>query len=274
MAPTEQASTKQDILAHLLRRGQATAQELAAQLHITPQAIRRHLKDLEQEGLIQYVTQSGGMGRPQHLYTLSRKGRAQFPHRYGEFAVDLLTTLHQTLGQEAVGRILAQQWQAKAEAYRQAMGEGDLETRIQRLVQLRRSEGYMAEFQVIPQGFLVTEHICAIAQVAENFPRVCKHELELFATALPDCTVERVQWLVNGQHQCAYLIRPKKLAALIPQPRQLGDIAPEFQLQQDMGNGGGGLSTGSDDDVEGDGFGGKQRPNSGPFGRQQGHSGG
>lgn len=207
--PIEQASTKRDILTHLLRRGQATAQDLAEILRVTPQAIRRHLKDLEQEGLIQHMAQGGSMGRPQHQYTLSRQGRAQFPHRYGEFAMDLLTTLHQTLGQEHLGRILAHQWQTKAVAYREALGQGDLAMRIQRLVQLRRSEGYMAESQATPQGFVVTEHTCAIAAVAETFPQVCDHELELFATALPDCTVERTHWIVDGEHQCGYLIRPQ-----------------------------------------------------------------
>jgi DeoR family suf operon transcriptional repressor len=204
-----QTSTKQDILVHLLRHGQATAQDLAEQLRVTPQAIRRHLKDLEQEELIQHVVRGGGMGRPQHHYTLSRKGRAQFPNRYEEFAVDLLSTLRQTLGQEQLGQILAHQWRAKALAYREALGEGDLATRIQQLVQLRRSEGYMAECQALPDGFMVTEHTCAIAAVAENFPRVCDHELELFATALPDCTVERTHWIVDGQHQCGYLVRPR-----------------------------------------------------------------
>jgi len=38
---------------------------------------------------------------------------------------------------------------------------------------------------------------------------VCDHELELFATALPDCTVERTHWIVDGQHQCGYLVRPR-----------------------------------------------------------------
>jgi DeoR family suf operon transcriptional repressor len=123
--------------------------------------------------------------------------------------VDLLSTLRQTLGQEQLGQILAHQWRAKALAYREALGEGDLATRIQQLVQLRRSEGYMAECQALPDGFVVTEHTCAIAAVAENFPRVCDHELELFATALPDCTVERTHWIVDGQHQCGYLVRPR-----------------------------------------------------------------
>ncbi|MEO0378426.1 MAG: winged helix-turn-helix transcriptional regulator, partial [Cyanobacteria bacterium P01_A01_bin.17] len=68
-------STKDDILNALLRQGQITAQKLAAQLSVSPQAIRRHLKDLEAEGLIEFEVTHEGMGRPQHVYKLSRAGR-------------------------------------------------------------------------------------------------------------------------------------------------------------------------------------------------------
>ena len=54
METTQQTSTKQDILQYLLKGGQGTALELAESLDISPQAIRRHMKDLEAEGLIQY----------------------------------------------------------------------------------------------------------------------------------------------------------------------------------------------------------------------------
>jgi DeoR family suf operon transcriptional repressor len=49
MATTQQTSTKQDILEYLLKHSQATAVELANFFDVSPQAIRRHLKDLEME---------------------------------------------------------------------------------------------------------------------------------------------------------------------------------------------------------------------------------
>jgi DeoR family suf operon transcriptional repressor len=79
MTTTQQPSTKQDILQYLLKQDQATAQELADALEVTPQAIRRHLKDLEAEGLIEYKSVQVGMGRPQHVYQLSRKGTRSLP---------------------------------------------------------------------------------------------------------------------------------------------------------------------------------------------------
>jgi DeoR family suf operon transcriptional repressor len=216
MTTSQQPSTKQDILQYLLRQEQTTAQELAEALEISPQAIRRHLKDLETEGLIEYKSVQTGMGRPQHLYHLSRKGRDHFPNRYGDFAVSLLDTLAETVGQDQVSSILRKQWERKAKEYRDKVGTGSVKERVAKLVEIRQSEGYMAEWFPVESSdvnngaghqFMMTEHNCAISNVAESYPGVCGHELEMFSAVLPDCTVERTQWIINGQHQCGYLIK-------------------------------------------------------------------
>jgi DeoR family suf operon transcriptional repressor len=54
--------------------------------------------------------------------------------------------------------------------------------------------------------YVITEYNCAISQIAQSFPTVCGHELEMFELALPDCQVTRTHWLVNGEHRCGYLI--------------------------------------------------------------------
>ena len=218
MTTTHQPSTKQDILQYLLKQERATAQELADALDISPQAIRRHLKDLEAEELIEYKSVQVGMGRPQHVYSLSRKGRDRFPNHYGEFAVSLLDTLTETLGQEQASSILRKQWQRKAQEYRDKVGTGSVQERVAKLVEIRQSEGYMAEWHVLESNklnngtepqFILTEHNCAISNVAESFPSVCGHELEMFAAVLPDCSVERTHWLNQGEHQCGYLIKAR-----------------------------------------------------------------
>jgi DeoR family transcriptional regulator, suf operon transcriptional repressor len=205
-------STKQNILQELLKQGQATASELAKSLNISSQAIRRHLTELETEGLIEHSAVQTGMGRPQYFYQLSHQGRALFPHRYGEFAVSFLDTLSETVGKERVSTVLAKQWQRKAETYRDRLGCGTIQERVTRLVQLRQEEGYMAELHQMPSQenkpeFILTEYNCAISEVAESYPSVCGHELEMFSAILPDCTVERTHWLNHGEHRCGYLIK-------------------------------------------------------------------
>lgn len=213
MTATQQPSTKQDILHYLLKQTQATAQKLAEQLKVSPQAIRRHLKDLEAEGLIVHQAVQAGMGRPQHSYQLSQEGRDRFPDRYNEFAISLLDTLAETVGRDQVSSILRKQWERKALEYREHLNTNSLQERIAQLVELRKAEGYMAEWHLLesdsptPQ-FIVTEYNCAISHIANSFPTVCGHELEMFAIALQNCTVERTHWIVKGEHRCGYLICP------------------------------------------------------------------
>jgi DeoR family suf operon transcriptional repressor len=226
MVTTQQPSTKQDILQHLMQQGQATAHELATQLNVSPQAIRRHLKDLEAEELILYQTVQLGMGRPQHVYQLSSKGRDRlrrvlgdgFGDNYGQFAVSLLDTLAQTVGRDQMSAILRKQWELKALEYRDRVGKGCLRERVANLVELRKAEGYMAEWYPVESvdsdlhagdRFILIEHNCAISNVAESFPVVCGHELEMFAAVLPDCKVERTHWIINGEHRCGYLVQAR-----------------------------------------------------------------
>ncbi|WP_017655182.1 iron-sulfur cluster biosynthesis transcriptional regulator SufR [Fortiea contorta] len=233
MATTHQSSTKQDILEYLWKHENATAVELAEILDVSKQAIRRHLKDLEAEELILYSTSvQGGMGRPQHVYQLSNRGRDRlhrtvsdrFGDGHGDFAVSLLDTLAETMGHDQFKTILHKQWQRKAQEYRDRLGQGTVEERVAKLVELRQAEGFMAEYHPVNTSdqvcvdakqlvgrhrFIFIEHKCAIANVAESFPTVCGHELEMFAAVLPDCTVERTHWLINGEHRCGYLVQTR-----------------------------------------------------------------
>lgn len=213
MTIAQPTSTKQDILKYLLKKDRSTAQELAEALDISPQAIRRHLKDLEQEELISYESVTVGMGRPQHMYKLSQKGRDRFPNSYDRFAVSFLETLIKTLGYEQASTLLSQHWDRKAQDYRDRLGNGTLPERLNNLVELRRQEGYMAELFPIETGddskFMLTEHNCAIAHIANSFPGVCGHELEMFAATLVDCEIERTHWAIDGEHRCGYLIKSR-----------------------------------------------------------------
>lgn len=215
MTTTGFPSTKQTILQYLLKQGQATARQLAQDLKISTQAIRRHLNELEAEGFLVYQSVQQKIGRPQHLYQLSELGRDRLtPQKYSEFAVSFLDTLAETVGKEQVSIVLEKQWQRKAAEYRDRLGKGTLEQRIAKLVQLRKEEGYMAELHRVsskkPQEFVLVEHNCAISEVAESYPSICGHELEMFAAVLPDCIVERTHWINDGEHRCGYSITRNK----------------------------------------------------------------
>ncbi|MFN6563997.1 MAG: iron-sulfur cluster biosynthesis transcriptional regulator SufR [Nostoc sp. ChiSLP01] len=223
MATINQSSTKQEILEYLHKHEKATAIELAEVLEVSKQAIRRHLKDLETEELVLFsISEQAGMGRPQHVYQLSRQGRDRlhrtmsdkFGDASGNFAVSLLDTLAETVGYDQFKTILQKQWERKAQEYRDRVGNGSLRERVANLVELRKAEGFMAEYHSVDvpdssrgESFILIEHNCAISNVAESFPTICGHELQMFAAVLPDCTVERTHWIINGEHRCGYLVQ-------------------------------------------------------------------
>jgi len=214
---TKQASTKQDILHHLLKQGQCTVQALAERLQVSPQAVRRHLKDLETDGLIVHQVVQARMGRPNYTYVLSLAGRDRFPDRSDKFAISLLDTLAATVSKEQMKSILQKQWERKAVEYRDRIGCGLLKDRVSKLAEIRQAEGYMTECHSIDADgamadgnrFVLTEHHCAISQIAESFPSVCGHELNMFEIALQGCRVQRTHWQANGEHRCGYLIQSK-----------------------------------------------------------------
>lgn len=212
MTATQNPSTKEDILNYLLKQGRSTAQSLAEHFEISPQATRRHLKDLEEEGLIEHETVQTGMGRPNYFYQLSKAGHSRFPDRYDDFAVSLLDTLADSIDKKQFNDILRKQWERKALEYRAHVGTGTLQERVARLVELRKAEGYMAEYHLVEAEsaqpcYVITEYHCAISHIAETFPSVCGHELEMFTLALAGCKVERTHWMVGGEHQCGYLVQ-------------------------------------------------------------------
>ena len=215
-------SSKDSILNYLLKNDRASAQNIADYVKISIQATRKHLKVLEEMELIQHQLIPAKVGRPQHIYSLSRQGRDRFPQNYGEFAVSFLDTITETIGEKEVSKILAKQWQKKVLKYQSHLTADNLEEKIKQLVEIRRQEGYMAEVYPVNKekenkeskrtkpsssSFFVTEHNCAISDVAESYPQVCTHELEMFVALFPDCQVERTNWMNNGEHLCGYLIR-------------------------------------------------------------------
>jgi DeoR family suf operon transcriptional repressor len=172
--------------------------------------MRRHLRSLEEEGLVEASPAPEGPGRPSNLWHLTAAGRRQFPNGSEHFALGLLSSMASSLPADMVDQLLKRQAAEKAADYRRLIGDGDLQHRLERLVELRRREGYVAEFRPNPdgEGWVISEFHCSVMKIAEQFPCVCDQELQLIRHTFPDCGVERVHWLLDGGHACGFLLQP------------------------------------------------------------------
>ena len=115
-----------------------------------------------------------------------------------------------SLPEETVRDLLNQQAEDKASHYRTLLGEGPLEQRLERLADLRRDEGYVTICSPDDDGhsWRLQEVHCSVQRIAEEFPAVCDQELLLIRRTVPDCTVERVHWRLEGGHACGFRITP------------------------------------------------------------------
>lgn len=204
--------TRDAALALLLRHGECTAADLATHLGVSVQVTRRHLRSLEDDGLVEASPSSEGPGRPSNHWRLTSKGQSRFPDGSEHFALGLMESLAGSLPANAVQDLLEQQARQKATDYVQQIGNGSLKERVERLVELRRGEGYVAECEPDssqnPGGWVLSEYHCSVMRIAEQFPCVCDQELQLIRHTFPDCTVERVHWRLEKGHSCGFRLIP------------------------------------------------------------------
>ncbi|MFY8148801.1 MAG: iron-sulfur cluster biosynthesis transcriptional regulator SufR [Prochlorococcaceae cyanobacterium] len=210
---SNQASTREAALTLLLRHGEATAAFLADSLAVSVQAMRRHLRSLEEEGLVECHTSQDGPGRPSNHWCLSARGQKHFPDASDHFALGLLGSMASSLPPGTIDHLLEHQAIEKAGDYRRQIGEGPLVQRLQRLVELRRREGYMAEAIADGEAWVFYEYHCSVMRIAERFPCVCDQELQMIRHTFPDCHVERVHWRLEDGHSCGFRLSPQPPAA-------------------------------------------------------------
>ncbi len=208
-----QINRKEVTLRLLLQQGELSASKLSSLMAISVQAVRRHLRNLEEDGLVESVSVCLGPGRPSNLWHLTSSGQDYFNSGNGseKFAIDLLSTIQESLSSQALAQVLSKQALDQAISYRKRIGAGSINKRLQRLVELRNKEGNTSSIKSCDDGskswYLNAFH-CSVRDIAEQFPLICDQELQLIRYIFPDCVVERVQWRLETAKSCGFKITP------------------------------------------------------------------
>jgi DeoR family suf operon transcriptional repressor len=207
------AETRDAMLTYLKKRGEARAEELAAELGITVSAVRQHLTGLAAEGLVGYRELRSGRGRPKHVYRLTAAAEALFPKTYGDLTNELLDYVADE-DPAMVAKLFDKRRARRIEQARARMAPlATFEERVCELAKILDEDGYLAEYELADDGtFRVVEHNCAILAVALRYGNACSSEIEFIRAVLPEATVERTSHMVAGAHNCGYAIRPRARA--------------------------------------------------------------
>ena len=206
----ESASSTAERLLHLLKtRGPQQAADVGAKLSMTAEAVRQQFTKLAAAGLVEAYSQVKGVGRPSQFWKLTLKGHQRFPDTHSELTVQLLDTVREAFGEQAIERLIDMREQKSCEWYLQELRHApDLQARVARLAQLRSSEGYMAEYEILEDGSLLfIENHCPICAAATSCQGFCRAELAVFEQVL-QARVERVEHILQQARRCAYKITP------------------------------------------------------------------
>jgi len=186
-----------------------TTKELSAEFGVSANAVRRHLKELELEGLVAYGREQRGMGAPTYAYRLTDRGEALFPNRYQDALTELLRHVEERAGRGEISAMFAARFRAQADQLKVELADLPVESRLQRLVRLLSDEGYMAEWKAENGSLVLAEHNCAIRAVAQRYPEICAAEAR-FLTDVLAADVARRDHIATGANACTYAITVAK----------------------------------------------------------------
>lgn len=194
------------VLEVLKRHGEATADELAEALAISPGAARQHLSALRSAGYVHARQERGQPGRPADRFRTTDKTEDMFAARTETLSLELLVHIEEE-DPELVARVFERRRRRRVEAVRHHLDGKTLAEKISVLAGLLDSEGYLADTDgSSAECFHINLHSCPIWDVAAQFGQACASELEFIRELVPEARVERVTHKAIGAHTCVYEI--------------------------------------------------------------------
>jgi predicted ArsR family transcriptional regulator len=169
----------------LLRRGDKTVDELAAELGVTDNGVRSHLTVLEDAGVVEQfsVRRTGTPGKPATVYRVARDAEPHLSAAYAPILEALLVALESRLETKELDALFRDVGRKLAEDHEAAPKSASLAARTRLAASLLGELG--AEIDVENAdgggGFVIRGHACPVASAVRVQPGVCRAMEELVA---------------------------------------------------------------------------------------------
>lgn len=198
-----------EVLTILQRTGAVTVKDLEETMGVTATAVRQQLVVLLAEGYIEQRAENIGRGRPKHVYSLTTKGRALFPHHYDEFTNSLLREILRVEGPAKVQELLARMGARMAEQYSQHIAGRAPAERAIALTELLNAKGIMAEVKIEGDAIVFREYTCPYYELAREHRAICEMEEGMISQVVHQ-PAELIQCTLDGHHGCQFKIENDK----------------------------------------------------------------
>jgi predicted ArsR family transcriptional regulator len=199
-------STRMEVLELLRRKGRSSAESIANDLGVTPNAVRQHLTNLERDGLVVSQPERSGRGRPALLFGLTERADAVFPKRYGQLATMVLQEVQDMGGPEALDDVFARIAARHAAAIEPNLRGLDFDEKLRRVVTWIGRAGTLAEQTETAEGIKVTIHNCPFRNTALKFPQVCTITPQLISR-LTGAAISQAESIHRRDPYCSFVVQ-------------------------------------------------------------------
>ena len=213
-----ESRTRDRVLQAISERGPITAATLADDLGLTAPAVRRHLENLEDAGLIvehESAHGSRGRGRPARAFVLTDTGHQALESDYDHLATQALRFLAEQSGEDAVRRFAEARVGELEQRYAAQLAAAGTDTaaRVDALVSALTAEGFAASARPVGEpgsaspftGIQLCQGHCPVQHAAREFPQFCDAETDAFSRLL-GVHVQRLATLAHGDHVCTTFV--------------------------------------------------------------------
>ena len=199
-------STRMEVLELLRRKGRSSAETIAGDLGVTPNAVRQHLTNLERDGLVVSQPERSGRGRPSLLFALTERADSVFPKRYGQLATMVLQEVQEMGGPGALDEVFARVAARHANAIEKDLDGLEFEEKLRRVVNWIGRAGTLVEQSEGVEGIQVTIHNCPFRNTALKFPQVCTITPQLISR-LTGAAVSQSDSIHRRDPYCSFVVQ-------------------------------------------------------------------
>lgn len=197
----ETMDTRERLLNTLKRNGPATVPELQAELAVSENTVRHHLRSLRSDGLIEErVTEPSGPGRPAQQYELTAAAEGEFPKRYAEL---LALILEQAAERDDLAQILDGVARKLGAQVRPEIAHLGPEDRLLALMERLDYGDMLGRLETTPGGWEFRAFNCVYRDAGVRFEEVCEL-LPRIVRAATDLPCERVVCQRDGHRSCVF----------------------------------------------------------------------
>jgi predicted ArsR family transcriptional regulator len=202
---------RRDIVILLRQIGPSSPDQLAERLGASRTGILQQLRTLESAELVVRRTVRHGVGRPRHLYDVTPEAQDFFPSNYDGLAAGLLAAIESVGGDDLMDQVFAARRRQSVSRMKARLDDrlppgASLAERVRELAVIQDEQGYLAQAEITPDGVIrLTEHNCAIFEIARGTVRACEAELALFSEVL-GADLVRDSHIATGDRCCSYRV--------------------------------------------------------------------